>query len=223
MKIKHHAMLALVSGVALAAPTATERLMAAANVFSELMNTKDKLVPQDLLDKSQCVIIVPALLEGGFIFGGKYGKGFMSCRQDGGMGWSAPGAVRIEGGSFGFQAGGEAVDIFMLVLNKKGEDKLLSTKVTLGGDISASAGPVGRATMAQTDAAMSAEILTYSRSKGLFAGAAFTGSTLRSDDDWNKELYGKAIKNREIITGGSAAPAAAAGLMEELNKFSPRK
>lgn len=223
MKIKYYVMLALVTGTAVAGPSAADRLTAAANVFKEIMDTKDKAVPQDLLDKSQCVIVVPALLEGGFIFGAKYGKGFMSCRQEGGVGWSAPAAVRIEGGSFGFQAGGEAVDIFMLVLNKRGMDKLLSTKVTLGGDISASAGPVGRSTMAQTDAAMTAEILTYSRSKGLFAGAAFTGSTLRADDDWNKEMYGKSMKNREIITGNVGAPAAAGALMDELNKFSPRK
>lgn len=223
MRPKMFVLAAVVSGAALAAPTAAERLMAAANVFQEIMDTKDKAVPQDLLDKSQCLIIVPALLEGGFIVGGKYGKGFMTCRKDGGVGWSAPGAVRIEGGSFGFQAGGEAVDIFMLVLNKRGMDKLLSTKVTLGGDMSASAGPVGRATMAQTDAAMTAEILTYSRSKGLFAGAAFTGSTLRGDDDWNREMYGKSMKNREIVTGNTAPPAAAGALMDELNKFSPRK
>ncbi len=223
MKIKLYAALALVTGIAVAAPTATERLMAAADVFKEIMDTRDKAVPQDLLDKSQCLIIVPSLKEGAFVFGGKYGKGFMTCRQEGGVGWSAPGAVRIEGGSFGLQIGGEAIDIFMLVLNKKGMDRLLSTKVTLGGDMSAAAGPVGRSTMAQTDAAMTAEILTYSRSKGLFAGAALTGSTLRGDDEWNKEMYGKSIKNREIVTGNVGAPAAAAALMEELNKFSPRK
>jgi lipid-binding SYLF domain-containing protein len=156
--------------------------------------------------------------------GGKYGKGFVSCRRPGGVGWSAPGSVRVEGGSFGFQIGGTETDAFMLVMNDKGMDRLLSTKFTLGGDASVAAGPVGRSTQAETDAALTAEILTWSRQKGLFAGVSLSGATLREDSDWNKDLYGKKITNREIIMkGGVAAPKAAASLMTELNRYSSRK
>jgi lipid-binding SYLF domain-containing protein len=169
------------------------------------------------------VIIVPDLKKGAFIFGGQYGKGFASCRNENGVGWSAPGSVRIEGGSFGLQIGGSETDVFMLIMNKKGMDRLLATKFTLGGEAAAAAGPVGRGTQAETDAAMTAEILTWSRARGLFAGISLKGSTLREDKDWNKELYGKEITNKEIITKGAAAPAAAGELMSELNRFSSRK
>ncbi len=136
-------------------------------------------------------MIVPGLKKGAFIVGAKYGKGFVSCRKGNGPGWSAPGSIRVEGGSFGLQIGGSETDVFMLVMNKKGMDRLLSTKFTLGGDASAAAGPVGRSTQAETDAAMTAEILTWSRSRGLFAGISLSGATLREDADWNTELYGR--------------------------------
>jgi SH3 domain-containing YSC84-like protein 1 len=223
MRTKLYAVLALGAGFALGAPLATDRLMAAADAFNQVMGIRDKAVPQDLMNKAQCIVIVPQLKEGAFVFGGKYGKGFIFCRKDSGVGWSAPAAIRMEGGSFGLQIGGEEIDVFMLIMNKRGMDKLLSTKFTIGGDMQASAGPVGRSTQAETDAAMSAEILTYSRSKGLFAGMAITGATLRPDDDWNKELYGSALKNRDIVTGNTAPPAAAADLLAALNKYSPRK
>ena len=156
--------------------------------------------------------------------GAKYGKGFVSCRRSGGVGWSAPGSIRVEGGSFGFQIGGSETDAFMLVMNQKGMDRLLSTKFTLGGDASVAAGPVGRSTQAETDAALTAEILTWSRQRGLFAGVSLSGATLREDSDWNMDLYGKKITNREIITkGGVAAPKAASALMTELNRYSSRK
>jgi SH3 domain-containing YSC84-like protein 1 len=129
----------------------------------------------------------------------------------------------VEGGSFGFQIGGAETDVFMLVMNQKGMDRLLSDKFTLGADATVAAGPVGRSSQAETDAAMTAEILTWSRSKGLFAGVSLSGATMREDADWNKELYGHAIKNREVLTGKTAPPAAAGGLMTELNKFSSRK
>jgi lipid-binding SYLF domain-containing protein len=205
-----------------AEPDAPKRLQIAADSFKEVMETPDKTIPQDLLNKAQCVIIVPGLKKGAFIVGAKYGKGFVSCRKNG-MGWSAPGSVRVEGGSFGFQIGGSETDVFMLIMNEGGMKRLLSSKFTLGGDASVAAGPVGRSTQAETDAAMSAEILTWSRSRGLFAGISLSGATLREDSDWNNELYGRNLSNREVLTGDVTPPSAAAALMEELNKYSSRK
>src|SRR5271155_4746564 len=202
---------------------APARLQAAADVFKEVMGIPDKAIPQDLLNKAQCVVIVPGLKKGAFIVGAKYGKGFVSCRKADGVGWSAPGAVRVEGGSFGFQIGGAETDVFMLVMNKSGVNRLLATKFTLGGDASVAAGPVGRETQAQTDAAMTAEILTWSRSRGLFAGISLSGATLREDSDWNTELYGRKITNKEVITGDVATPAIAEGLRAILNKSWSRK
>jgi len=216
-------VLALGSGLAHAASDAADRLAAAAETFKEVMGTPDKAIPQGLLNKSACIVIVPGLKKGAFVFGAKYGKGFFACRNKNGVGWSAPGSIRVEGGSFGFQIGGEETDVFMLVMNQKGMDRLLSDKFTLGADAVVAAGPVGRSTQAETDAAMTAEILTWSRSRGLFAGISLNGATMRQDEDWNKELYGHAIKNREIITGTTAPPRAAAPLMTELNKYSGRK
>jgi lipid-binding SYLF domain-containing protein len=223
MSLKLFSVIALSATLLQAGPSAAERLKSAADAFKEVMGIPDKSIPQGLINRAQCFVIVPALKEGAFVFGGKYGKGFFSCRKDGGVGWSAPAAIRIEGGSFGFQIGGQAVDVFMLVMNKKGEDRLLSTKFTLGADAQATAGPVGRSTQAETDAAMTAEILTWSRSKGLFGGLALSGATLRPDEDWDREMYGRDIKNREIITGNVAVPAAAQDLINELNKYSSRK
>lgn len=223
MKANLFLFLSLGTGFMHAAPTAPERIAAAAEAFKEVMGIPDRSIPQQLINKAQCVVIVPNLKEGAFVFGGKYGKGFVSCRNADGVGWSAPGSMRIEGGSVGFQIGGEEIDVFMLIMNKKGMDRLLSTKFTLGADAQATAGPVGRSTQAETDAAMTAEILTWSRSRGLFGGIALNGATLREDSDWNKELYGRAIKNREIVSGKVPAPASAAPLLMELNRFSSRK
>ena len=169
-------------------------------------------------------MIVPGLKKGAFIVGAKYGKGFVSCRRAGGVGWSAPGSVRVEGGSFGFQMGGSETDVFMLVMNDKGMDRLLSTKFTLGADASVAAGPVGRSTQAETDAALTAEILTWSRQRGLFAGISLSGATLREDSDWNRDLYGKKITNRDIIMKGNVKPPKEAeALITELNRYSSRK
>src|ERR1051325_8675373 len=223
MKCKLAIALTLGASTLLAESDAPKRLQAAADAFKEVMGIPDKSIPQDLLNKAQCIIIIPDLKKAGFIFGGKYGKGFASCRNRSGVGWSAPAAVRIEGGSFGLQIGGAEADVFMLVMNEKGMNRLLSTKFTLGGDISAAAGPVGRSTQAETDAAMRAEILTWSRSRGLFAGLSLSGATLREDNDWNRELYGRKINNREIITSEVAPPKAAATLLAELNRYSSRK
>src|SRR5882672_339525 len=197
---------------AYAASDAPKRLEAAAEAFKEVMGIPDKSIPQDLLNKAECIVIVPDLKKGAFIVGGKYGKGFVSCRKKDGAGWSAPGSVRIEGGSVGFQIGGSEMDVFMLVMNDRGVERLLSSKFTLGGDATVAAGPVGRVAQAETDARFTAEILTWSRSRGLFAGISLSGATLREDEDWNIDLYGKKITNREIVTGGIAAPKAAATL-----------
>jgi len=209
MTMKLLTTMALGAGMLCAAePDAPKRLAAAAQAFQEVMDTPDKSIPQDLLNHAQCLIIVPGLKTGAFIFGAKYGKGFFSCRKKDGVGWASPGSIRVEGGSFGLQIGGTETDVFMLVMNQRGMERLLSTKFTLGGDATAAAGPVGRSTQAETDAALTAEILTWSRAKGLFAGISLSGATLREDEDWNKELYGHPIKNREIITGTTAPPAA---------------
>jgi SH3 domain-containing YSC84-like protein 1 len=224
MQLKLIISFALAAGVLSAQETkAAERLAAAAEDFQDVMGTPDKAIPQDLLDKAQCVVIIPGLKQGGFIVGAKYGKGFVSCRRKDRIGWSAPGSVRIEGGSFGLQIGATETDVFMLIMNQRGMERLLSTKFTLGGDATAAAGPVGRSTEAQTDAALTAEILTWSRARGLFAGISLTGATLREDEDWNRELYGKSLKNREIITGNTPPPAAAQALLDDLNKYSSRK
>jgi lipid-binding SYLF domain-containing protein len=222
MKLRLLATILLTGGV-LSAADAAERLEEAALALQEVMGTPDKSIPQELLAKAECIIIVPDLKKGAFIFGAKYGRGFATCRKEGGVGWSAPGAVRVEGGSFGLQIGGSETDVFMLVMNTRGMDRLLSTKFTLGGEASAAAGPVGRTTQAETDAAMTAEILTWSRSRGLFAGVSLQGATLREDKDWNEELYGQGLTNRTIITGDRPTPAAATKLLTELNRYSSRK
>lgn len=200
-----------------------KRLAESASVFSEVMAIPDKGIPRDLLDKAHCIVIVPNLKTAAFIVGGKYGKGYLSCRNKSGSGWSAPATVRIEGGSVGFQIGGSTTDLIMLVMSERGADKLLSSKFTLGGEGSVAAGPVGRTATAQTDAQMRAEILSWSRSQGLFAGLALEGATLRQDLDDNATLYGQKLENREIVTSGRRAPKSAAALLTLLNKQSPRE
>jgi lipid-binding SYLF domain-containing protein len=200
-----------------------KRLHEASAVFSEIMAAPDKGIPQDLMAKSYCIVIVPSLKTGAFIVGGKYGKGYVSCRNRSGSGWSAPGTVRIEGGSFGFQIGGSATDLIMLVMSERGADKLLSDKFTLGAEASVAAGPVGRTATAQTDVQMHAEILSWSRSQGLFAGLALEGATLRQDLDDNETLYGAKLENREIVTKSRPVPRAAERLIEMLNKYSDRE
>jgi len=200
-----------------------KRLGEAASVFSEIMATPDRGIPQDLLEKAHCIVIVPSLKTAAFLVGAKYGKGYLSCRNKSGEGWSAPATVRIEGGSVGFQIGGSETDLIMLVMNQGGADKLLSSKFTLGAEGSVAAGPVGRTATAQTDAQMHAEILSWSRSQGLFAGLALEGATLREDLDDNATLYGKRLENRDIVTNGRPAPKSAAALLTALNKHSARE
>jgi lipid-binding SYLF domain-containing protein len=197
-----------------------KRLEESSAVFSEVMATPDKGIPQEMLENAHCIVIVPGLKTAAFVLGGKYGKGYLSCRNKDRSGWSAPATVRIEGGSVGFQIGGSQTDLIMLVMNERGADKLLSSKFTLGAEGSVAAGPVGRTATAQTDAQMHAEILSWSRSQGLFAGLALEGATLRQDQNDNVKLYGRKLENRQIVTSGMAAPKAAARLLNLLNKYS---
>jgi lipid-binding SYLF domain-containing protein len=199
-----------------------KRLQQAATAFSEIMEAPDKGIPLDLIERSRCIVIVPGLKKGAFVFGAQYGKGFLSCRTRTGD-WSAPGSVRVEGGSFGFQAGGLASDVILLVMNERGADKLLSSQFTLGGQTEFAAGPIGRSATAQTDALMRAEILSWSRARGVFAGLSLQGGTLRQDLDDNEELYGKRLQNRAIVTEGVAAPPAAEPLLKLLRAYPFRK
>ena len=200
-----------------------KRLDDAAAVFSEIMAAPDKGIPRDLLEKAHCIVIVPDLKTAAFAVGGKYGKGYLSCRNRSGTGWSAPGTVRIEGGSVGFQIGGSSTDLIMLVMSERGADKLLESKFTLGAEGSVAAGPVGRTAAAQTDAQMRADILSWSRTQGVFAGVALEGATLRQDLDDNAALYGKKLENRAIVTTGVHAPKAAAKLLGLLNRYSAKE
>lgn len=199
-----------------------KRLDEATAVFSEIMSAPDKGIPEDLLEKAHCIVIVPGLKKGAFIVGAKYGKGYLSCRKKSGVGWSGPAAVRVEGGSVGFQIGGSETDVVLLVMNERGADRLLSSKFTIGGEGEVAAGPVGRSATAQTDAHMRAEILSWSRSRGVFAGIALQGATLREDLDDNATLYGHKLENREIVTKGVPPPAAAGKLLSMLNRYSAR-
>ncbi len=213
----------LSAGMLFAGETAAERLKASAEVMREVMATPDKAIPQELLESSQCIVIVPGMKKAAFIVGAKYGKGFLLCRKASGVGWSAPAAIMVEGGSFGFQIGGSETDVVMLVMNKGGVEKLLSSKFTLGADASVAAGPVGRTSAADTDLKLHAEILSYSRARGLFAGVALNGATLRPDEGTNKELYGSEVTNKEIVTGTKTRKSVAGtALTADMDKLSPR-
>jgi SH3 domain-containing YSC84-like protein 1 len=205
----------------LAAETALERLKEAATVFTEIMATPEKGIPEELLGKAECVIIIPGMKSGAIGIGGKYGRGYAVCRKHS-AGWGAPAAMRVEGGSFGFQIGGQSTDVLMLVMNDRGMQHLLKSKFTLGGDASVAAGPVGRQTSANTDASMGAEILSWSRSRGLFAGVALQGATLRNDDEGNNELYGKNLTSKEILTSDVTPPSDAQSLLTTLSRYSSR-
>ena len=208
---------------AMAQKTATARLQAATTDLHEMMNASDKGIPQDLMAKASCVVVVPNLKAGGFIVGGEYGKGFFSCRKPSGVGWSAPGSIRMSGGKFGLLIGGKETDVIMLVMNKKGMDHLLSDKFQIGGEASAAAGPVGRSSSAMTDATLNAEILTYSRSRGVFGGLDIGGAAVTSDEDSNRELYGSKISNKEILETNPKVPAEAQPFIHELDRISYRK
>jgi lipid-binding SYLF domain-containing protein len=203
------------------AETAAQRLDTSAQVFKEIMATADRGIPQDLLQRAECIVVVPGMKKGAFIVGANYGRGFVSCRKET-AGWSAPAAIRMEGGSFGFQIGGSETDVIMLVLNRRGAEKLMSSKFTLGGDASVAAGPVGRTSSAETDALMHAEMLSWSRARGAFAGIALKGATLRPDADANKELYGQELETKHIVAE-TPAPKSAEAFVSILNRYSSRK
>src|SRR5947209_18867863 len=211
------ASLALATGVW--ADTAQERLTEASSVFSEIMKTPDKGIPQDLLSKADCVIILPNVKKAAFVVGGVYGRGFAECRNTAGTGWGAPAAVKLEGGSVGFQIGGSSTDLILLVMNRHGMEQLRRDKFTLGADASVAAGPVGRTAAAQTDARLDAEILSWSRSKGLFAGVSLKGASLRPDTKENASLYGHEMTSKEILAGNMKAPDGASELIANLNKY----
>jgi len=177
-----------------------QRLKATAEVLSEIQSTPDKGIPDDLFHKASCAVVIPGMKKAGFIFSGKYGRGFASCRKVDG-GWTPPAGMRIEGGGFGLQAGGSATDVILLVMSQKGMEGLLASKFTLGGEASVAAGPVGRDATAQTDATMHADILSWSRSRGVFGGLSLQGGTLRPDEDANNSLYAQKVTNKEILTG----------------------
>jgi lipid-binding SYLF domain-containing protein len=202
------------------ADTPTERLQNTTTVLREILNAPDQGIPQELLDQAHCVVIVPGVKSGAFIVGGKYGRGYAACRSRRGVGWGAPAAVRIEGGSFGFQIGGSETDVVMLVMNKRGMDRLLESRFTLGGAAEVAAGPVGRSSTAQTDAKMTAEILSYSRARGVFAGVSLQGATLRQDLDENQRLYGHGYSNKKILRGDVPPPHEARELLSMLTHYS---
>jgi lipid-binding SYLF domain-containing protein len=203
------------------ASNSDQRIERAASAFQELMHTPDKGIPHDLLERANCIVVIPGLKKGAFGFGGKYGRGFAMCRGRGG--WGAPAAVRIEGVSFGLQLGGSSTDVFMLVMNEKGMSRLLADKFTLGGEVAAAAGPVGRETSANTDVLLSAEILTWSRSRGIFAGLSLEGATLRPDGRENENLYGRRVSNKDIITGKVRSPQSAHALTSVLTRYASKR
>src|SRR3982751_461647 len=184
-------LIGLLGGQAFAQKAASDRLQAATEALTAMAQAGDKGIPQDLLKKAQCVVVIPNLKKGGFIVGGEYGKGFFSCKESGAAGWSAPGSLRISGGKFGLLIGGKETDVIMLVMNETGMEHLLSSHFKLGGEAAAAAGPVGRDSTAMTDAQLHAEILTYSRSRGAYVGLELAGDAVTEDDEANMELYGK--------------------------------
>lgn len=209
------ALVQILPGVAQA--DTAERLGAAVETLNSLSKAADSDIPADLLKKASCIVVIPSMKSGAFIVGADYGRGFASCRTA--SGWSAPAAVKVEAGSVGFQIGGSESEVVLLVMNKKGMDRLLSSKFTLGGDATVAAGPVGRNASAKTDASMRAEILSYSRSRGVFAGVALEGGTLREDDSANKDLYGKTIANRAILGGEVPTPEGAKAFISAIRTF----
>lgn len=201
------------------------RLENSGEVMKEILNIPDD-IPQDLLDKAVCVIVMPSVLKAAFGFGGSYGRGAMTCRSgDNFMGpWSAPTMMVLEGGSFGFQLGAQATDFVLLVMNPRGASAILSSKVKLGADASAAAGPKGRHAEAATDATMRAEVLTYSRARGLFAGISLNGASLRPDNNANESLYGRKIEAQDVALHGAVpVPASARTLISTLNQHSPKR
>jgi SH3 domain-containing YSC84-like protein 1 len=201
-----------------------DRIRNAGTVMNEILNVPDD-IPQDLLDKADCVVVFPSVLKAAFIVGAQYGRGVMTCRKGDNFNghWGAPSMMALEGGSFGLQIGGQATDFVLLVMNDRGANGILSSKVKLGGDASVAAGPVGRDASAETDVSMRAEILSYSRARGVFAGISLEGSTIRPDNDANERIYGAKMSSKDIVLRNEThAPAAAADLISTLNARTPQ-
>ena len=218
------AMFALFCSPAYAQKDENNRIRNAGKVMVEILNVPDD-IPADLLDKAECVIVLPSVMKAAFIVGGSYGRGVMSCRSGSDFRghWSAPAMMALEGASVGFQIGGQATDFVLLVMNKRGAESILTSQVKLGGDVAAAAGPKGRDAAASTDVTMRAEVLSYSRSRGLFAGVSLEGSTLRPDGDAQARIYGKGVSAKEIVINSAIhAPASAKLLVSTLNRKSPR-
>jgi SH3 domain-containing YSC84-like protein 1 len=196
---------------------ATDRVQAAADVLNAIQSAPDSGVPNEILSRADCVAVVPSMLKGGFVVGGKYGRGLASCRTP--KGWSAPAFFTVKGGSFGFQIGGQAVDLVMLIMNNEGMQRLLSSKVALGADASVAAGPVGRHAEGNTDWKMRAQVLTYSRARGIFAGASLNGAVLKQDKDSTRDFYGHMVTFKAALTGEVDPPAAANPFLSSLAKW----
>jgi len=197
--------------------TAEERVQAAANVLNEIQAAPDKGIPEDVLASAECVAVVPSMLKAGFVFGGRYGRGVASCRTP--KGWSAPTFFRIEGGSFGLQIGGEAVDLVMLVMNKAGMKNLMSSKFKLGADASVAAGPVGRHAAADTDWKLRAQVLSYSRTRGVFGGLELNGAVVTQDKNATRDFYGHMVLSKTSLQGQIEAPKEAYPFLETLAKW----
>ena len=215
-------LLSLASGLLLADKATDERLANAAKAFEEIMSVPDKGIPGSVLNKAECIVVVPGMKKGGFIVGGSFGRGAVTCRNKDKSGWGAPAMVELGGGSVGLQIGGEATDVVMLIMNREGIDSLLKDKFTLGGDASVAAGPVGREATAETDVALKAKILSYSRSKGVFGGVSLQGTTLHQDEGAIKAVYGKQLNASDILGGGVTTPPAAMQLNQVLTKYSAK-
>lgn len=201
------------------APNAVKRAQSAAQVLDEIMSAPDSGIPSEILDSAECVAITPSMLKAGFIFGGHYGKGVASCRTP--HGWSAPAPFTVSGGSWGLQAGGQSVDTVMLIMNREGMHNLLSSHFKLGGDASATAGPVGRHVAAGTDWKMRAQVLTYSRSRGVFAGISLNGAVIKQDKDATRVLYNRTVPFQEILNGKARVPQGTSQLVDTLQKYAP--
>lgn len=196
-----------------------KRIDVATTALSEIMHASDGGIPSDLMQRAHCVGVIPGMKRAGFIVGANYGKGFVTCRTGGMNKWSAPDMVVLEGGSFGLQIGAGETDIVFTIMNRDGVNRLMKDKVTIGGEVAAMAGPVGRTVQAQTDALMTAEILSWSRSRGIFAGVDLNGASLRADNEDNRALYGRDITSREILHGDAQPPPDCARLYGELGRY----
>ena len=221
-----YAFLSLLAVVPLLAADRQEndikRIQAAASTLSEIMHAKDGGIPSDLMQKAHCVGIIPGLKRAGFVLAAEYGKGVLTCRVHDTNRWSAPAMIVLAGGSVGLQIGAGETDVVFIVTNQSGEEKLMKDKVAIGADVMAAAGPVGRDVSAQTDAAMRAEMLSWSRSRGVFAGVSLQGANLHADGDDNRALYGRDVTQQEILHGHLTAPEGAHALYVELERYAPK-